>query len=204
MWTIDPATGKSCIRKRRKRVDEPGHARELTFSCYKYFPFLNRDRARLWFVEALLKARQRFSVDLWAYVIMPEHVHLLLYPRDRNLEVGRVVGAIKEAVARNAIRYLEEHAPQWLSRITVREGKKWRRRFWQPGGGYDRNVTEAATLRKMIDYIHSNPVRRGLVKRPEDWHWSSAGWYAGIRPVPIEIDATIPAIYETAGSERAQ
>ena len=88
------------------------------------------------------------------------------------------------------------NAPEWLTRITVREGKRTRRRFWQPGGGYDRNVVQFTTLQKMIDYIHMNPVRRGLVERPEDWHWSSARWYAGIRPVPIEIDATIPMIHE--------
>jgi putative transposase len=41
----------------------------------------------------------------------------------------------------------------------------------------------------MIEYINANPVRRGLVDRPEDWPWSSASWYAGLRPVPIEIDA---------------
>ncbi|MDZ4851439.1 MAG: hypothetical protein SGI77_19285 [Pirellulaceae bacterium] len=44
-----------------------------------------------------------------------------------------------------------------------------------------------------------NPIRRGLVERPEDWLWSGARWYAGIRPVPIEIDATIPTTYEFIG-----
>jgi len=202
MRIIDPATGKSYFSKRRKRIVEPGHARELTFSCYKQFQFLNRNRTRQWFVEALVDARQKYPIDLWAYVIMPEHVHLLLYPQDGALEVGRVAGKIKESVARNAIHYLEKHAPQWLPRITVREGKRTRRRFWQPGGGYDRNVVELATLQKMIDYIHLNPVRRGLATRPEDWPWSSAGWYAGVRPVPIEMDATIPVTYQAAVKPR--
>src|SRR5262249_48785979 len=63
-----------------------------------------------------------------------------------------------------------------------------RHRFWQPGGGYDRNITSAAALRAVIDYIHANPVRRGLVARAEDWEWSSARWYAGLRPVKLEMD----------------
>jgi len=46
-------------------------------------------------------------------------------------------------------------------------------------------------LRAMIDYIHANPVRRGLVARAEDWEWSSARWYAGLRPVKLEIDARV-------------
>lgn len=73
---------------------------------------------------------------------------------------------------------------------------------WQPGGGYDRNVVELASLQQMIEYIHLNPVRRGLVARPEDWPWSSARWYEGIRPVPIEMDANIPIIYDVGRKHR--
>lgn len=123
---------------------------------------------------------------------MPEHAHLLIYPREPGLKVGKVIGQIKEAVARKAIDYIAVHAPSWLPRITVREGKRVRRRFWQPGGGYDRNVVELATVRYMINYIHENPVRRGLVTQAENWEWSSARWYAGRRPVPIEMDRTLP------------
>jgi len=196
MRVTHSSAGKTCFRKLRKRHDEAGHARELTFSCYRRFLFLNRDRTRQWLIDSLLDARRRFPIDLWAYVIMPEHAHLLIYPREAGLKIGPVVGAIKEGVARNAISYLKTHAPQWLPRITVREGKRVRRRFWQPGGGYDRNVVELQTLQNMIDYIHMNPVRRALVTRSEDWRWSSAQWYAGVRPVPIEMDKTLPMIVE--------
>jgi putative transposase len=126
---------------------------------------------------------------------MPEHVHLLVWPRAPALKVGSIAGEIKEQVARKAIGYLAEYAPEWLPRITVREGSRVRRRFWQPGGGFDRNVTELATVHHMIDYMHANPVRRGLVERPEQWEWSSARWYAGIRPVAIEMDRTLPMQY---------
>ena len=96
--------------------------------------------------------------------------------------------ALKEPVARKAVRHLQGNAPQWLARVTVREGPRLRHRFWQPGGGYDRNITSCEALRAVIDYIHANPVRRGLVARAEDWEWSSARWYAGLRPVRIEMD----------------
>ena len=61
-------------------------------------------------------------------------------------------------------------------------------RFWQPGGGYDSNLSKSKTIRETIDYIHANPVRRGLVERPADWKWSSAAVYEGLSPVPIDID----------------
>jgi putative transposase len=188
----DQETGKEFFRKTRKRIDVPRHARELTFSCYKGYKFLDRDRTRLWFVQQLDEARRHFHFDLWAYVIMPEHVHVLVYPDDDQLDIGSAMGTIKEKVARPAIQFLKAQAPQWISRITVQEGDRIRRRFWQPGGGYDRNAVELATVDKMIEYIHMNPVRRGLVTRPEDWLWSSARWYAGLLPVPIEMDKTLP------------
>jgi putative transposase len=189
-------SGESYFRKLRKRVDEPGQARELTFSCYKRFKFLDYDRTRQWLIDDLSEARKTFPFDLWAYVIMPEHVHLLIYPRESNVKASIVVGKIKEQVARKAIQYLRENAPGWLDRISVQEGDRLRYRFWQPGGGYDRNVVELSTVQKMIEYIHMNPVRRGLVERPEDWPWSSAPWYAGIAPVMIEMDKTIPMIFD--------
>jgi putative transposase len=105
-------------------------------------------------------------------------------------------GQIKEQVARRAIAWLEQHAAQWIPKITVIEGIVVRRRFWQPGGGYDRNIDSVKTLGAIIDYIHANPVRRGLVLRPEDWPWSSACWYAGHRDVHLKMDRTLPTFAE--------
>jgi putative transposase len=107
--------------------------------------------------------------------------------------MSQFLQAIKEPVARKAIAFLRKHSPHWLPRITVPEGKRIRHRFWQPGGGYDRNILSTDTLRSMIEYIHANPVRRGLVGQPEDWEWSSARWYAGLRPVKIDMDCQVLA-----------
>jgi hypothetical protein len=67
-------------------------------------------------------------------------------------------------------------------------------RFWQRGGGYDRNVHEITTLRAMIEYIHLNPVRRGLVKEVVDWPWSSARFYAGLDNVNLAMDPLVEFI----------
>ena len=91
---------------------------------------------------------------------------------------------------------MEENAPEWLAQITVQEGQRVRRRFWQPGGGYDRTATTIETVHSMIDYIHANPVRRNLVSCATDWEWSSTRWYAGMSPVLIEMDRTLPTRFE--------
>jgi len=194
MRVRDASTGQTYFRKRRKRNDN-GQPRELTFSCFRGHRFLEKVCTREWFLKALELARQRWPVDLWAWVIMPEHVHLLVSPHESQLKLGKFQGYIKEHTARPAIQWLEKNSPAFLHRITVQEGTVTRRRFWQSGGGYDRNVEQERTLESMIEYIHLNPVRRGLCERPEEWEWSSARWYAGIRPVRVEIDVTLPTRY---------
>jgi putative transposase len=195
MRMINPKTGTTYFTKRRRRFDDEICPRELTFSCYHRFAFFSKDQSRRWFLEAVQTVRPRWPIDLWAWVIMPDHVHLLVAPREKT-HVGRFAGQIKERIARKAIAWLEQNSLEWLARITVAEGKTIRRRFWQPGGGYDRSVESESTLRSMIDYIHANPVRKKLVGRPEDWEWSSARWYAGIKPVHLEMDETLPTFLE--------
>jgi putative transposase len=169
----------------------PARLDSVTFSCYRQYAFLGRDRTREWLCESLNVASKKFGYQLWAYVVMPEHVHLLIYPGDAPAQMSAFLQAVKEPVARKAIRHLKGHGSEWLARVTVTEGRRVRLRFWQPGGGYDRNITSIETLRSMIYYIHANPVRRGLVSTAEDWEWSSARWYAGLRPVKLEMDENV-------------
>jgi putative transposase len=69
-----------------------------------------------------------------------------------------------------------------LQRITVKRGRRLRRYFSQPGGSFDHNVTDPLVILRMIEYIHANPVRRGLVQYVEDWKWSTpVGMKAKIR-----------------------
>ncbi|ADG68431.1 protein of unknown function DUF1568 [Planctopirus limnophila DSM 3776] len=176
----------------RRNYNLPGHAHELTFSCYLGFPFLKSERACRWLAESLHEALCRHDYSLWAYVLMPEHAHVVVCPRQKAYRIEEFRKSVKEPVARHAIRWLEHHAVEWIPRITRTRGAKTERLFWQSGGGYDRNITESKTLLRMIDYIHLNPVRRGLVERAADWEWSSAAWHAEGKPSPIRVDAIPP------------
>jgi putative transposase len=179
----------SLHRERVRSYNIPGHAHELTFSCFHRLPLLSRDRTRQWFLDALGKAREKLNLLLWAYVVMPEHVHLLLYPNEPNYEMRLIRTALKVPVTRPALAWLRENAPEFLDRLRDEQPNgKVSYRFWQRGGGYDRNVTDPLALRNMIDYIHMNPVRRGLVARPTDWPWSSARFYAGENDVLLPMD----------------
>jgi len=88
--------------------------------------------------------------------------------------------------------FLETNAPQWLPRITRQRGRFRERFFWQSGGGYDRNITEPKAPLAMRDYLHVNPVRRGLVERAADWRWPSAGWFEGAPTADLIPDRIPP------------
>ncbi len=144
--------------------------------------------------ESIDATRKDLDFALWAYVFMPEHVHMVIYPRREEYDVSVILQRIKEPVGRKAVKFLQDSAPEWLPRISVVRGGRVERRFWQAGGGYDRNVAELKALLAMIDYTHQNPVRRGLVSHAVEWKWSSAGWFEGkgrnLLPVDkIDVDS---------------
>jgi len=169
-----------CKRKTCHRENTPGDAHALTFSCFKNRPFLNRDRSRQWLLDTLAKARDKHSFELWAYVLMPEHVHLLIYPLREDNSISGILLDVKRPVARQAVRFVRTQAPGFLKMMRDQQPNgEVAYRFWQRGGGYDRNLVSTKTVHATIDYIHANPVRRGLADIPEDWPWSSARFFAG-------------------------
>lgn len=115
---------------------------------------------------------------------MPEHVHLVLVPAIDD-SVPSILQSIKQPVARRALARWRELDTPVLERIRHGSGH----RFWQAGGGYDRNIRDADELQRAVAYCHHNPVARGLCKRETDWRWSSAAWYAGDRSGAVAIDA---------------
>jgi putative transposase len=180
-------------RSRRKSINTPNEPHELTFTVYRRYQFLQTERVCNWLAESINEARVTCDFCLWAFVFMPDHVHLVICPGDHP-DMSRILKTIKEPVSKRAMRYLEENAPQWIPRLTRRRGAKTERLFWQSGGGFDRNVTDAKTLAATIHYIHQNPLRKNLVERIEDWRWSSAIYYVseGRQQAPIMLDP-IPA-----------
>jgi putative transposase len=194
-----PDPPEPILRKACKRYDIPGHAHELTFSCFRRQPFLNRDRTRGWMIDAIALPRKRpFVPARLAWVIMPEHVHLLIYPREPDYQMSRILSTLKQPVSKRAVLFVRNEARAFIPKMMDRQPNgKESLRFWQRGGGYDLNLWTPAKVWEKIDYLHANAVRRGLVGRPEDWEWSSYADYAGIRNGPLPIDReSLPGVIE--------
>jgi len=91
------------ITKKCIRYNIPGHAHELTFSCYRNRRFLLSERTCQLLIESIEKAREEHHFSLWAYVIMPDHVHLLIQPRDNEYNISNILKEIKTDPVRKGL-----------------------------------------------------------------------------------------------------
>ena len=144
----------------------------LTFSCYRREPWLASGPRRDLFVKVLEQVRQRYQWVVIGYVVMPEHVHLLVSePPQRKLSTA--IQALKLGFARRVLaeqRRRRRSTPMDLFDHSAE-------RVWQPRY-YDFNVCTARKRVEKLRYMHRNPVKRGLVEAPELWPWSSFRAYA--------------------------
>jgi putative transposase len=158
----------------------------VTFSCYRRRPLLGTRRARDRFVKTLNEVRSRYGFTLIGYVVMPEHVHLLLSEPKKGTP-SKVLQVLKQKVSRS-LRGKEKKSIRGqlslpFSRVVTEEGAFWQRRF------YDFNVWSEKKLREKLEYMHANPVNRKLVMHPSEWPWSSWSHYAKGEKGLIQIDS---------------
>ncbi len=168
----------------------------LTFSCYRRQPFFNNALRRDLFLQILDRVRRRYRLVVLGYVVMPEHVHLLITEPQRAT-LSTAIQALKLGVVRSLpISDEGAMAPMPTSR---KNSETWgtpsinsshkSNHFWQ-ARFYDFNVwTEKKRIEK-LRYIHRNPVARGLVAAPEQWPWSSFRWYSLGEVGPVRINDT--------------
>jgi len=156
------------------------HLHFITCSCYRRQPFLRSARARDCFVQILGEVRTKFGFALVGYVVMPEHVHLLI-SEPHQAAPSDVMRELKQGVAFALLPADGHHQHR------PREPKP-RRSFWQ-ARFYDFNVWSVRKKNEKLNYMHMNPVRRGLVHNPNQWAWSSCRAYMQAGMVLLSVDA---------------
>ncbi|MCC6123904.1 MAG: transposase [Pirellulales bacterium] len=180
-------------RKTVKHYHEPGDVHELTFSCYQRKPLLTNNTWRGYLAESIEAACRSNRFRLAAFVFMPEHVHLLVLPELPEPDIGAFLAAVKRPCSARIKDDLTKANSRLLERLTVLERPgKTAFRFWQEGPGYDRNLQKEKTVLSSIDYLHNNPVRRGLCKDAKDWFWSSIQYYVTEPPI---VEPMLPIIH---------
>jgi len=150
-----------------KRFQQTRNLHFITFSCYQRAPLLGTPEARRVFEQTLEKVRQWYALYVTGYVVMPEHVHLLISEPER--------GTLAIAI-------------QMLKQITADQLKATADAFWL-ARYYDFNVWSESKVVEKLRYMHRDPVNRELVDLPVDWEWSSFRHYlSGVEGV-IEIES---------------
>ena len=151
------------------RYQQCGCFHFVTFSCYRRQPLLHAANAYGAFERELEIVRMRYGFVVAGYVLMPEHVHLLVGEPGRS-SLSIALQVLKQKTSRK----LKRHG----------EARFWQRRY------YDFNVWSEEKRIEKLKYMHRNPVVRGLVEKPEQWAWSSYRHYlAGARGT-VEIEST--------------
>lgn len=157
----------------------------VTFSCYRRRQYLGTARARDRFIRILGEERERYEFRLFGYLVMPEHVHLLMSEPERG-NPSKVLQALKQKVSRALRRKPKRNVAQLAFAFGAEAEKArafWQRRF------YDFNVWSAKKVFEKLEYMHENPVKRGLVRHAKDWPWSSWSHYAKRGRGLMEIDS---------------
>jgi len=162
------------MRNPLKRFYGRGDLHFVTFSCYRRWPLLGSRRARDRFVKVLDQVRNRQGFRLIGYVVMPEHVHLLVSEPPKG-NPSKVLQVLKQKVSAALRRGKRKSAPGQLA-LAFPEREAGGKHFWQRRF-YDFNVWSEKKLWEKLNYMHRNPVERKLVAHPKDWPWSSWGHY---------------------------
>ena len=165
-----------------KRFQRSAQSHFVTFTCYHRRRSFDSPAVYDLFVQVLEEMRSRFGLCVYGYVVMPEHVHLLLSEPERGLLA-------------DAIHYLKLSFTKRLG-----AGGFWQKRY------YDRNVRNEREFVEKLRYIHRNPVKAGLCELPEDWSWSSFRHYSlrekGVVEIESEWTARDRERQATGGRER--
>jgi len=184
---------RTLLEREASRTDEDADRRKARHNK-KLFAALDKilDKAEsgpLWLkeakiaeiVESALLHRYSDLYTLWAYVVMANHVHALLQPKPSpNACQGPDVIFVP---LKEITKHLKGYTALEANRVLRRTGQT----FWQPES-FDHWVRDEGEFYRIIAYIENNPVKAGLVSRPDDWRWSSAhdrlmrGW-DNIRPL---------------------
>ncbi|HSS20722.1 MAG TPA: transposase [Pyrinomonadaceae bacterium] len=172
------------------QVSRDSQALYITAVARNRLPVFQKEAIATVMCKALDEARKSGGFLIFAYVIMPDHIHLLTNQAGKSADVLRY---LKGITARRAIDYLKDN--NFESSLAKLRHQEWKREhkysLWQQEKNVFSVFSESMFMQK-VNYIHMNPVRAGLVERAIDYRWSSARIWQGCpdegEPLMIDID----------------
>jgi REP-associated tyrosine transposase len=162
------------------RYQQTGQSHFVTFCCYHRRPLFTNDASRRVFENALERVRRSFCLRVYGYVVMPEHIHLLVSEPEQTTPLKPNPGLNGAPSLADSLKSLKQGVAQ---RLIGDAEHFWQKRY------YDFNIRDHAQFVEKLHYIHCNPVKAGLCERPEDWPWSSFLHHATGGEGRVEIES---------------
>jgi putative transposase len=172
------------------QISRTSQALYITIIAKNRLPVFRTDKVKLIVCEALKEARNSAEFLIFAYVIMPDHLHLVT---DESKPSSEILRYLKGTTSRRVIDYLKNN--NFVSSLAKLRHQEWRRKhthsLWQQEKNVFSIYSESLFMQK-VNYIHLNPVRANLVEKATDYPWSSARiWQRqsmGDEPLQVDID----------------
>jgi putative transposase len=166
---------------KRRVLDLPGQGHFLTFSTYQRRRFLDSPETRDIVIVVLEKCLQSQHAGCAGFVVMPDHVHALIYGKE-DFKISPFVQVWKKTSSYRIREFFERELKKY-EQLCPQGSPIWQARF------YDFNVDSDAKLNEKIEYMHQNPVAARLAETALDWNWSSARFYELGESVGVTITA---------------
>lgn len=168
------------MTSRRKIIDDKLYVHFVTFSVNKKRRLFELDHPKRIFLGILNDELKSFTAKCIGFVIMPNHIHLLIQFSETN-QLSSFIHALKRKSSFRIRNWYRGKASSYFEEINDLD------HFWQPKC-YSFEIESNEKLEEKLNYTHDNPVRTGLVERPEEWKWSSAGFYSLGKSVGVPIE----------------
>jgi len=170
---------------RRKICTGEGAFHYVTFSTRGRRKLLSNPQARQIVISVLGKLSYRGEVKVSGFVVMPDHVHAVLW-FDNDADLPRIMRVWKSTSAHYLRKYYEENVPGMLDKLKTERNGRIVYCFWQRKY-YDFNIFKPEKLGEKLNYMHANPVKKGLAEKTHYYLWSSALWYDQRKSVGVKI-----------------
>jgi putative transposase len=180
---------------------EPNTFHYITAVAHNRLPIFRKDETCQIFVDNLIEIKEKHPFKLIGYVIMPNHVHLIVNPLECNISI--ILMKLKGKCAKQIIDWLKEkNYSSSLKKLAINiKGREYA--VWQKDSSAI-DLFSHKFLRQKLNYIHLNPVRAGLCENPAEWKWSSYRAYLPHKQGEVPVEMDLQAYWKEADFENLE
>ncbi len=168
------------------KVKDQGAMYFVTFTVHQWIDVFTRKIYVDILLDNLEYCQKEKGLEIFAWVVMSNHCHLII--RAKNNDLSSIIRDFKKFTAKKIYRSIKENAnesrKEWLQHTLSNKGNIW---FWNQGY-HGKEIINKSFCDSKVEYIHFNPVKAGLVEKEEDYLWSSAGDFCGVRKGRLKLD----------------